>query len=71
MNFGFKKALDDLSLKSRINDLLYRRMLPVRLVISRFYGAPKIYKPYIPLRPIILNVGSATQKLKRSLAGIF
>ncbi|XP_065559605.1 uncharacterized protein LOC136026830 [Artemia franciscana] len=65
-----KKALDNLSLTNRINDKLYQTLLPVRPVIPRFYGVPKIHKPDIPLRPIISTVGSATQKLERYLAGI-
>ncbi|XP_065568918.1 uncharacterized protein LOC136032575 [Artemia franciscana] len=65
-----KKALDNLSLTNRINDKLSRSLLPVRPVIPRFYGVPKIHKPDIPLRPIVSTVGSATQKLERYLAGI-
>lgn len=65
-----KKALDNLSLTNRINDQLYRKLIPVRPVIPRFYGAPKIHKPDIPLRPIVSTIGSATQKLERYLAGI-
>ena len=52
-----KKALDNLSLTNRINDKLYRTLLPVRPVIPRFYGVPKIHKPDIPLRPIVPTVG--------------
>ena len=65
-----KKALDNLSLSNRINDKLYRTLLPVRPVIPRFYGVPKIHKPDIPIRPIISTVSSATQKLEKYLAFI-
>ena len=38
------------------------------MITPRIYGAPKIHKKYIPLRPIVNNIGSPTYLLAQYLA---
>ena len=48
----------------------YRKMYPTGAVSPKYYGLPKIHKPGIPLRPIILSTGTVTYNTAKELAKI-
>jgi len=49
---------------------MYKCLRSSDSVIPRIYCLPKIYKPNLPLRPIVLFVGSATYELSKFFKNI-
>ena len=47
-----------------------RRIYPTGASSPMFYGLPKIHKKNIPLRPIVLSIGSVTYSVAKELAKI-
>ena len=52
-----------------LGDSTYKYMYPIGCSAPKFYGLPKIYKPYIPLRPILSNRGSVKYGVGKVLIG--
>ena len=48
----------------------YRKMYPTGASSPKFYGLPKIHKKNIPLRPIVLSIGSVTYGVAEEIARI-
>ena len=62
-NRKITELLKDLKTAKCINKVLFDRLKPSNTKAPRFYGRPKIYKPDMPLRPIVSAIGSPTYSL--------
>ena len=60
----------DLKKACSISDSTYKMLYKSDGLCPRFYGLPKIYKPGIPLRPIVSFVNSPTYAISGYLARI-
>ncbi len=54
--------------ESSLNDVTKKKIIPNSSITPRIYGAPKVHKPNIPLRPIVNTIGSPTYLLAKYLA---
>lgn len=54
--------------KSRMGDVIYRRLFSSDECTPKMYGLPKIHKPECPLRPIVSFIGSPTYNLSKYFA---
>ena len=62
--------LKSIKSKGGITEELYRRLYPTGAGSPKFYGLPKIYKPGIPLRPIVSSIGAVTYHTSKEVARI-
>ena len=62
--------LKNIKAEGGINEETYKRMYPTGAGSPKFYGLPKIYKPGIPLRPIVSCRGTVTYGTAKELARI-
>ena len=62
--------LKNIKAEGGLNEETYKRLYPTAAVPSKFYGLPKIYKPGIPLIPIVSSIGAATYNTAKELAKI-
>jgi len=61
-----KKAIKD----TNLDDKLKKRLTPDNEITPRIYGAPKVHKKEVPLRPIVNTIGSPTYELAKYVASI-
>ena len=54
--------------ESNLDDNLKKRLYPEGEIIPRIYGAPKIHKADVPLRPIVNTIGAPTYELAKYVA---
>jgi len=54
--------------ESSLDDIIKKKIIPNSSIIPRIYGAPKVHKPNIPLRPIVNTIGSPSYLLAKHLA---
>lgn len=59
-----KKAIKE----SNLDDNLKKRLYPEGEIMPRIYGAPKIHKAGVPLRPIVNTIGAPTYELAKYVA---
>ena len=62
--------LQNLKKEDKITDKQYKELFPTAENIPRIYATPKIYKPQVPLRPIVDYTGSIGYSTSRALADI-
>ena len=53
---------------SPLDTIIKKRITPSSSITPRIYGAPKVHKAGIPLRPIVNTIGSPTYLLAQYLA---
>ena len=51
-----------------MDDITKKKIIRNSSIIPRIYGAPKVHKPNIPLRPIVNTIGSPTYLLVEHVA---
>lgn len=61
-----KKAIKE----TNLDDKLKKRLTPDSEITPRIYGAPKVHKKDVPLRPIVNTIGSPTYELTKYVASI-
>lgn len=54
--------------ESSLDDITKKKIIPNSAITPRIYGAPKVHKSNIPLRPIVSTIGSPTYLLEKHLA---
>ena len=59
--------LKGLEKNQEITSVLYNKLKPTGSQLPRIYGLPKIDEPDVPLRPIILCIGSLTHLLSKHI----
>ena len=64
------KLLKNIKSEGGINEETYKRMYPTGAGSPKFYGLPKIHKPYTPLRPIVSSTGTVSYNTAKELAKI-
>ena len=64
------KQLKVLKDNELIDNKLYYYLKPTDSPTHRFYGQPKIYKPGVPIRPIVSYSGSPLYNLNKNIANI-
>ncbi|BHF59623.1 hypothetical protein SprV_0100258400 [Sparganum proliferum] len=62
------KSLNQMRNENAISEKDWRQMKPQDAALARFYGLPKIHKPNVPLRPIVVLKGTPTYGLAKWLA---
>ena len=60
--------LKNIKAEGGLSEEAYRRLYPTGAVSPKVYGLPKIYKPGIPLRPIVSSTGTVTYNTANELA---
>jgi len=56
--------------ETNLDDKLKKQLTPNSEITSRIYGAPKIHKKKVHLRPIVNTIGSPTYELAKYVASI-
>ena len=64
------RKLKGLEKNGEITNALYNKLRPTGREPPRIFGLPKIHKPDIPLRPIVLYIGSPTYQLPNHIASL-
>ena len=64
------RKLKGLEKNGEIRNALYNTLRPTGSQPPRIYGLPKIHKPDIPLRPIVLCIGSPTYQLSKHITSL-
>ena len=64
------RKLKGLEKNGEIRNTLYNKLRPTGSQLPRIYGLPKIHKPDIPLRPIVLCIGSPTYQLSKHITSL-
>ena len=62
--------LGKLNREGEISESLYQRLRPSGSQPPRIYGLLKIYKPEVPLRPIVSCIGAPSYKLSRYITSL-
>ena len=64
------QTLRDIINLGGLNDHIYRKKYPTRVVAPKFYGLPQIHKIGTSLMPIVSSRGSITYRVAKELANI-
>ena len=62
--------LKSIKAQGGMDDNTYRRLYPTGAGPPKYYGLPKVHKPGMSLRPIILSIGSVTHTTAKELSRI-